>query len=197
MVGTVSGSQRDLTGRGRGLRASAPTRRAPWGRKPSAGPWHPVPQPPPPSPGTPRPPAHGFFPALPLALGSNRSPDVPRIPEPPAPDTPDSQLGRLLFALLFFVSPFPVFFCVISSCSPFSITLRLSPPLVTPSAPSLDSGHPPNPQPPVCESGVGAVWRQESLWGPGIPEGGLSAEAAEPLSHARGSPWTGPVQTQP
>ena len=99
---------------------------------------------PPPSPGTPRPPAHGFFPALPLALGSNRSPNVPRIPEPPAPDRPDSQLGRLLFASLFFVSPFPFFFCVLSPCSPLSITLRLSPPLVTPRAPSLDSDHPPN-----------------------------------------------------
>ena len=121
-VGTVSGSRRDLTERGRGLRASAPTRSPPWGRKPSAGPWHPVPQPPPPSPGTPRPPAHGFFPALPLALGSNRSPNVPRIPEPPAPDRPDSQLGRLLFASLFFVSPFP-FFSVFSLLAPLFLSL--------------------------------------------------------------------------
>ena len=103
-----------LAGGGRELRASAPTRSPPRGREPSAGPWHPVPQPPPPSPGTPRPPAHGFFPALPLALGSSQSPNVPRIPEPPAPDTPDSQLGRLFRSLYSFVSPLTSF----SQCSP-------------------------------------------------------------------------------
>lgn len=88
--------------------------------------------------------------------------------------------------------PFHLFLSVISPCSPLSITLPLSPPVVTPRAPSQDLDHTVHSQPPASERGG-----QGGLWGPDIQEGGLSAEAAEPLSHARRSPWTGPVQTQP
>lgn len=130
-----------------------------------------------------------LFPALPLALRSSRSPNVPRIPKPPAPDKRDSQLLRLPLRSFFFVSAFPSFSPGSLSLSP-SFCHFVPPPLVTPRGPSLDLHHVATIQPPSVSLGDGEAH------GVLISKKGLFLQdSAGPLSHARGSPRTEPLQT--
>lgn len=115
--GAANGSRRDRPEASRGLRASAPSRSPRRGREPSAGPWHPVPQPPPPSPGTPRPPAHGFSQPCPSPSAPARAQTFPGS-QSLRPQKDQTQLRRLLLSSLFFVSTFPSFAVCSLSLSP-------------------------------------------------------------------------------